>query len=46
MQQHLHSRGSCIALRHAQKIRRESRWTLLRQRLRQVYLISADSFRA
>jgi transposase-like protein len=43
--QHLHSQGECISLRQVRQVARESGWTTLRQRLVQVYAITAESFR-
>ena len=45
MWQHLHAQGSRITLAQVKQIGRESGWTLLRQRLRKVYLINKESFR-
>jgi hypothetical protein len=44
MWQHLHSQGSRITLAQVKQIGRQSGWTRLRQHLRKVYLISAESF--
>jgi hypothetical protein len=43
--QHLHSQGARISLRQVRQVARESGWSTLRQRLGQVYAITADSFR-
>jgi transposase-like protein len=43
--EHLRSQGSGITLPQVKQIGRESGWTALRQRLQQVYTISAESFR-
>jgi transposase-like protein len=43
--EHLQSQGSRITLPQVKQIGRESGWTVLRQRLQQVYMISAESFR-
>jgi len=45
MWEHLRSQGSQITLPQVKQIGRESGWTLLRQRLRERYQISAESFR-
>jgi transposase-like protein len=45
MWEHLRSQGSRITLRQVKQVGRESGWTLLRQRLRKVYRVSAESFR-
>jgi transposase-like protein len=45
MWEHLQTQGSRITLPQVKQIGRESGWTVLRQRLQQVYVISAESFR-
>ena len=42
---HLQSQESRITLPQVKQIGRESGWTVLRQRLQKVYMISAESFR-
>ena len=44
MWEHLRSQGSRITLPQVKQIGRESGWTLLRQRLKKQYQISAESF--
>jgi transposase-like protein len=43
--QHLRSQGSAITLNQVKQIGRESGWTTLRQALRRMYVITAESFR-
>ncbi len=43
--EHLRSRGSQITLNQVKQIGRESGWTSLRERMTDVYVISAESFR-
>jgi len=43
--QHLRHRGSLITLNQVKQAGRESGWTVLRRALREVYQISAESFR-
>jgi hypothetical protein len=45
MWKHLHSQGSSITLKQVKQVARESGWSTLRQALRRVYVISAESFR-
>jgi transposase-like protein len=43
--EHLRSRGSQITLNQVKQIGQESGWTTLRERMTDVYVISAESFR-
>jgi transposase-like protein len=43
--QHLHGQGSAITLNQIKQVGRESGWTALRQSLKGMYQISAESFR-
>jgi len=45
MWEHLRAQGSRITLGQVKQVGRESGWTALRERLSQVYSISAESFR-